>query len=226
MAKKIEPLIDIAILILVLMMIVPDGANILTTSRESVEDTNTSISQNDNDFPYEGNLERTIQKGRRSTQERKSTILQDWILTPPLTQLTFGDFHQKDPSFSPDGTKIVYSSKEDGGDYYDIWMMDANGNNPVQITDNSYNEEYPSFNSNGSWIVYHQDSWGRTDLDINIIDFNGTILYYIGEPSYDYYPRFSNDGNYIVYSKGYFLREDIYLFDLINKKDIYIGIKA
>ena len=37
-----------------------------------------------------------------------------------------------EPQFSPDGTKIVFSSARSGN--YEIWVCDREGRNPVQLT--------------------------------------------------------------------------------------------
>jgi Tol biopolymer transport system component len=39
-------------------------------------------------------------------------------------QITTENFTQWRPKYSPDGSSIVYSSREDGGVFYDIWMLE------------------------------------------------------------------------------------------------------
>jgi len=53
---------------------------------------------------------------------------------PGLLQLTKNEVVDWQPSWSPDGTKIAFSSKRDGN--WEIYVMDANGQNQVNLTNN------------------------------------------------------------------------------------------
>ena len=61
------------------------------------------------------------------------------------TPLRAGIPFEIQPRFSPDGTKISFTSDAGGGD--NIWVMDADGNNPEQIT----NEDFRLLN-NAYWM--------------------------------------------------------------------------
>ncbi len=47
------------------------------------------------------------------------------------------------PAWSPDGTKIVFYSDRSGN--LDIWMINADGTEPVQLTDDEYYDDYPDY---------------------------------------------------------------------------------
>jgi Tol biopolymer transport system component len=66
-----------------------------------------------------------------------------------LTTSTADDIH---PSWSPDGTKILFSSNRSGN--YDIWIMDSDGSNMVQLTSNSSDEKYAVWNHAGNKIAF------------------------------------------------------------------------
>ena len=53
---------------------------------------------------------------------------------PGLLQLTKNEVVDWQPSWSPDGTKIAFSSKRDGN--WEIYVMDASGQNQVNLTNN------------------------------------------------------------------------------------------
>ena len=56
------------------------------------------------------------------------------------------------PSWSPDGTKIAFSSNRDGN--YDIWVMDADGSQPKKLTESALNEFQPLWSPDGAHILF------------------------------------------------------------------------
>jgi TolB protein len=49
-----------------------------------------------------------------------------------VTRLTFGTSFDWSPAWSPDGKSLVFQSNR-GGDF-DIWVMRADGTNPINLT--------------------------------------------------------------------------------------------
>ncbi|MBI5705726.1 MAG: PD40 domain-containing protein [Armatimonadetes bacterium] len=61
------------------------------------------------------------------------------------------------PSWSPDGRKIVCHGLGVGG-YMDLYILDSDGSNLVNITNNSGQDWHPAWSPDGSWIAYVHDS--------------------------------------------------------------------
>lgn len=56
------------------------------------------------------------------------------------------------PKFSPDGTKIAFTSDRGGGD--NIWIMNRDGSNPTQVSDESFRlVNSPEWTPDGEFIV-------------------------------------------------------------------------
>jgi hypothetical protein len=103
----------------------------------------------------------------------------------------------EEPSFSPDGTKIAFSAKDAKGNHQ-IWVMDANGGNRVQIT-NDFNNTYPVWHPSGKRLVFVSD---RADNnDIWMVELDGArmvqLTNYQGD---DNTPEFTPDGRYLLFS--------------------------
>jgi Tol biopolymer transport system component len=66
--------------------------------------------------------------------------------------LTASPFFDAAPSWSQDGTKIVFNRGSGGID--NIWTMDANGNNQVQVPGAGVIGVFPSFSPDGNTIYF------------------------------------------------------------------------
>ena len=58
------------------------------------------------------------------------------------------------PAFSPDGTKIAYSSAEGSDDDLEIYVADSDGSNPVPLTQNDTADYYPAWSPDSSQIAW------------------------------------------------------------------------
>jgi Tol biopolymer transport system component len=97
-----------------------------------------------------------------------------------LVRLTSNTATDSDPAWSPDGTKIAFESNSDPrgtnpeGDM-EIFVMDADGTDPVQLTHNALRDEGPAWAPDGTMLAY---SGGTDDdhLDINVMTAAGVHL--------------------------------------------------
>ena len=68
----------------------------------------------------------------------------------------------KDPSWSPDGTRLAFASDISGN--YDLWLMDWDGSNLTQLTSSPDNEFEPTWSPDGRWIAFTSDQAGNRDI--------------------------------------------------------------
>jgi Tol biopolymer transport system component len=80
-----------------------------------------------------------------------------------LTNLTADPQIDSDPAWSPDGTQIAFQSNRSVGEL-NIWVMDDDGTNPVQLTSNVNEDRHPAWSPDGDWIAFDSDREGTFDI--------------------------------------------------------------
>ena len=75
-----------------------------------------------------------------------------------VSQLTDGDFNHAEPSWSPDGALLAFTSarhaERDEDDASDVWAMPADGGEPRRLTDTAGPVARPTFSPDGQKIAY------------------------------------------------------------------------
>ena len=140
------------------------------------------------------------------------------------------------PAWSPDGKHIVFRSNRDGHIHLihgwstsEIYVMDADGGNPQNLTNNPHDDRSPSWSPDGKRIVFSSDrDWDKGDhnSEIYVMDADGKNQQRLTEnPNEDRSPSWSPDGKRIVFSSGrdgHFIGEfgityEIYVMDADGK---------
>ena len=115
---------------------------------------------------------------------------------PPraLIRLTFDAGLQSEPTWSPDGRMIAYSSERGGN--FDIWVQQP-GSKLVQVTNSSAHEWQPDWSPDGNQIVFRSE---RNGGGLFIVPALGGAEQKIA--SFGYRPRWSRDGSQILFSSS------------------------
>src|SRR5919109_3352199 len=71
------------------------------------------------------------------------------------TRLTDNDADDFDPTWSPDGTKIAFSSDRDDG-IPEIYVMSADGSDVTRLTDNDADDCTPTWSPDGTKITFER----------------------------------------------------------------------
>ena len=101
------------------------------------------------------------------------------------------------PSWSPDGTRIVYRQELPGND--EIYVINADGSNPLNLTGHSANDLDPDWSPDGKTILF--ESIRDDNYEIYAVNPDGTDLRRLTDhPLEDQHARWSPDGSTILYS--------------------------
>ncbi len=126
--------------------------------------------------PRDGNLEICVMDGDGSNHRR----------------VTVNSARDEYPAWSPDGKKIAFVSNRNNvnKDRKQIWVIDADGKNPIRLTD-GLNDVYPDWSPDGTKIVY--DTHGG----ITVMDADGNNKRVFSRRGF--HPSWSPDGKRIAF---------------------------
>jgi Tol biopolymer transport system component len=121
------------------------------------------------------------------------------LATRVQTRLTSGNANNYYPSFSPDGSQIVFSSNRDG--QFEIYLMNLDGSNQTRLTfDPSSDDHAPAFSPDGTQIAFIKESHssGQQHLWLMKRDGSGAVEV-TGAGSNVIDPTWSPDGTRIAF---------------------------
>jgi TolB protein len=104
----------------------------------------------------------------------------------------FAVLGNSDPEWSPDGSKLVYVSYENGSP--DVFVINADGTGNKRLTDTPLRDENPCWTNDGRTILFTSNRDQNLQAEIYIMKANGQgqkpITNYVGD---DIYPQYSNN---------------------------------
>ena len=140
-----------------------------------------------------------------------------------VQQLTDTLGYDGGPFFSPDSQRIVYrafhpATEQEKKRYQDllaqdviepmalqIYVMNADGSNKVQVTDNGAANFAPYFHPDGKRIIYssNQEPSGGRNFDLYMVRDDGSGNERITtNPTFDGFPMFSSDGKRLIFASN------------------------
>jgi len=103
------------------------------------------------------------------------------------------------PSWSPDGTRIVFCSLRDTE--FKIYTMNADGSSKTRLTDNPAGDFDPSWSPDGERIAFVSKRDGNEEIYIMNTDGSNQIRL-TDNPAYKWRPSWSPDGQKIAYESA------------------------
>ena len=101
-------------------------------------------------------------------------------------------FLEVEPAWSPDGTRIAFSSRSSGS--FDIYVMNADGTGARALTSTKENDSHPTWSASGQSIAFARDG------DIYVMNADGSDARRISDiTAEESDPAWSPDGGWIAY---------------------------
>jgi len=127
-----------------------------------------------------------------------------------LTRLTYTTAADSFPSWSGDGTRIVFQSSRDGNQ--EIYVMKWDGTQQTRLTYNTVPDYYPSISPDGARIVFMRNIGTFQLFTINSDGSNEQQLTSIGTSNDQ--PKWSPDGTRIVFQSNRSGTNDIWVMNV------------
>ena len=121
------------------------------------------------------------------------------------------------PARSPDGTRIAFSSVRDGNT--EIYVMDADGGNPVNLTRDDAYDRGPAWSPDGQRIAFQRSGGGGRGPQIFVMNADGSgveRLTHDPQASWGQSPAWSPDGSSIACWCGRSGEEGIFIMDPVS----------
>ena len=115
-----------------------------------------------------------------------------------LWQLTFEPGLETDPSWSPDGRFVAYSSDQSGN--FDIWVRSIGEGNSVQVTSSPAHDWQPNWSPDGLSLVFRSEREGGGLYVVPSLGGSERKLCGFG-----YRPRWSPDGSQVLFDSSAYI---------------------
>ena len=133
-------------------------------------------------------------------------------------KLTNNRFAKGDPSWSPDGKRITFSSNREGFGNAEIFVVDADGKNRQRLTENPAHDRYPSWSPDGEHIAFSSNRNGNYEIYVMNAD-GGQPRNLTKDIDGDYSPSWSPDDKRIVFSSNRNGNSEIYVINTDGRRD-------
>jgi Tol biopolymer transport system component len=113
--------------------------------------------------------------------------------------LTVGASRDRQPAYSPDGERIVFSSNRSGN--LDLWVLEPRTGALRQLTDDPAQDWDPGFTPDGRSILWSSDR--SSHLEVWMADADGSNARQVTQDGVDAEnPTATPDGRFVVYASG------------------------
>ncbi|MFQ5340457.1 MAG: DPP IV N-terminal domain-containing protein [Anaerolineae bacterium] len=124
----------------------------------------------------------------------------------------------RSPAWSPDGTRIAFTSRRDAN--WDLYLLDVASGQERRLTVNPHYDGEPAWSPDGDYIAF--ESMREGDLDIFTLRLSdGTITQITTSPFPDYGPAWSPDGRHIAFVTWRDGNQEVYLASPAGEKAPY-----
>jgi TolB protein len=141
---------------------------------------------------------------------------------PSPIQLNGGDWDDRDPEVSPDGTQVAFSSNRNGA--WDLYLYEFKTGKLRQLTDTSYFEGHPTWSPDGLWLAYEANTGADFNIYILPVDLRQDPFQLTIHPAADISPDWDPNGRRIAFISHRDGFPDVFIADLDRPDDRFVNL--
>jgi TolB protein len=137
----------------------------------------------------------------------------------PLTRLTNSDWDDINPAISPNGSRLLYASRQNG--YFDLYDLDFASGITTPVTDTPEYDGAPTWAPDNQWIAYETYMDGNLEVVVrSMTDLSQPVIRLTENTEPDFSPTWSPGGREIAFVSTRSGDEEIWLarLDQINNR--------
>lgn len=148
---------------------------------------------------YSPNGEHIVYASDESGSMNIYTMRSDGSEACQLTHTT--DCYNGGPFFSPDGSKIIFRADREEPNMLQIYMMDMDGSNLVQLTNNDAVNWAPFWHPSGKAVAYTTSIHGHRNYEIYLLNVEtGAQTRVTCHEGFDGLPTFNREGTKLLWT--------------------------
>jgi TolB protein len=129
-----------------------------------------------------------------------------------LRQLTDDGYEDRDPAYSPDGTKLAFASRRDRN--WDIYVLDLATGQQTRLTDHPAYDGAPAWSPDGRQLAFESARAGNLDVWIVDVASGAQRNLTADSPAGDFAPAWSPDGTRIAFTSWRRDNKDLFVLDV------------
>ncbi len=141
---------------------------------------------------------------------------------PAPVRLTAGDYDDRDPAVSPDGSRVAFSSNRGGG--WELYLLDLATGSTRQLTQTAGFEASPTWSPDGVWIAFERYAGDDLDIWVLRVDGAGDPIQLTDAPSMDSAPTWDPAGRRIAFISDRDGLPDVFLANLDDPNERYLNL--